>query len=72
MKKNIIREKSFDFALASIRTYKELVNQREYILSKQFVRSATSVGANVRESSGAQSTKDFIHKLSIALKECDE
>lgn len=45
---------------------------REYILTKQLIRSATSVGANIRESRNAQSKKDFIHKVSIAQKECDE
>ncbi len=70
--KSIIEKKSFDFALEIIIAYKELVNNREYILSKQLLRSGTSVGANIREAQNAESKKDFIHKLSISQKECDE
>ena len=51
---------------------KELIEKKEFILSKQYLRSSTSVGANIRESRHAESRKDFIHKLSISLKECDE
>jgi len=73
MKKNILLEKSFQFALKSIDIYKILIKSRnEFIMSKQFLRSATSIGANVRESQNAQSKADFIHKLSIAQKEGDE
>ena len=74
MKKgNIITEKSFDFAVKIVNLYKLLVEtHKEYILSKQLLRSGTSVGANIRESQNAESTADFIHKLSIAQKECDE
>jgi four helix bundle protein len=49
-----------------------VAEKKEYIMSKQFLRSVTSVGANVRETVNAQSKPDFIHKLSIAQKECDE
>ena len=52
--------------------YKHLVSKKEFVLSKQLLRSSTSIGANIRESRNAQSTKDFIHKLSISQKECDE
>lgn len=72
MKENVLKTKSFEFALNSISMYKELTNNKEFILSKQFLRSATSVGANVREANNSQSVADFIHKLYISLKECDE
>ena len=67
-----IKYKSFDFALRIIQLYKVLQKEKEYILSKQILRSATSVGALVRESEFAESRKDFIHKLHIALKEANE
>lgn len=51
---------------------KKIVKRKEYVLSKQFLRSSTSVGAQVREAQNAESRKDFIHKLSIGQKECDE
>jgi four helix bundle protein len=70
---NLILDKSFDFALKIIRIYKQLVtDKKEYVLSKQLLRSGTSIGANVNEAVEAQSTADFIHKLSIALKEARE
>ncbi|MBL1278870.1 MAG: four helix bundle protein [Fluviicola sp.] len=72
MKKSIMQEKSYSFAIQSINLYKELILKKEYVLSKQLLRSATSVGANIRESRNAQTKKDFIHKLSISQKECDE
>jgi four helix bundle protein len=72
MKESIIRTKSFDFAVETIFLCKNLINQKEFILSKQLLRSSTSIGANIRESRNAESKKDFIHKLSISLKECDE
>jgi four helix bundle protein len=72
-KPNIVRDKSFQFAVRIVRLYKHLVDsKKEFILSKQILRSGTSVGANVREADNAQSKADFIHKLSIAQKECDE
>ena len=72
-KENIIRDKSYDFALKIVKLYKLLVeNKKEFVLSKQLLRSGTSIGANVRESECAQSNADFIHKLSIALKEANE
>jgi len=71
--KNILAEKSFNFAVKIIGFYKVLIDsKKEYILSKQLLRSGTSVGALVRESQNAESKADFIHKLSIAQKECDE
>jgi four helix bundle protein len=70
---SILKDKSFQFALRIIKLNKYLVDEkREYVLSKQILRSGTSVGANIREAQNAQSKADFIHKLSIAQKECDE
>ena len=73
MKQNIIKEKSFLFALDVIKIYKFLsLEKKEFVLSKQMLRSGTSVGANVREAEHAQSKADFMHNLSIALKEANE
>ena len=73
MKENIIREKSFEFAIEIVKTYNYLVKQKnEYVLSKQLLKAGTSVGAMVRESEFAQSKSDFINKLSIGIKECNE
>ena len=71
-KKNIIKDKSFDFALRIIKLYKYLQNKKEFVLSKQLLRSGTAVGALVREAEQAESKADFIHKLAIALKEANE
>ena len=71
--KNLILDKSFDFAIRIVNLSKYLVSYRkEYILSKQIMRSGTSIGALVREAQHAESNADFIHKLSIALKEANE
>lgn len=72
MKESVLKKKSFLFAIDIINCYKKLSEDREYVLSKQLLRSGTSIGANIREAQNAQSTKDFIHKLSISQKECDE
>lgn len=72
MKQNIILEKTFDFSLHLISLYKEMVKQKEFVLSKQLLCAATSVGANVEEAIAAQSRKDFISKMSIASKEARE
>ena len=70
---NIIKEKSFQFAVRIFNLGKVLKTDRKEIdVSRQLVRSGTSVGANIREAINAQSTADFIHKLSIAQKEADE
>ncbi len=69
---NLIQERSFDFALEIIELYKKLLEQKEYILSKQVLRSGTSIGANVEEAIGGHSRKDFIAKLVIANKEARE
>lgn len=68
-----IKKRTFQFALETLLLCKKIQeSDREFILTKQLIRSATSVGANIRESRNAQSKKDFIHKVSIAQKECDE
>lgn len=70
MKNNIIKDKSYLFALRIIKLYKFLIERKkEHIISKQILRSGTSIGANIEEAIGAQSRKDFIMKLSIAYKE---
>ena len=70
---NIIETKSFQFAIRIVNLYKHLCNsQKEYTLSKQLLRSGTSIGANVAEAQQAQSRPDFVSKLSIALKEATE
>ena len=72
-RKSIIKDKSFAFAVRIVRLYKHLCeNKKEFVLSKQLLRSGTAVGALVREAQNAESQKDFIHKLGIAQKECDE
>ena len=72
-KRNVLLDKSFDFALAVVKSYKKLSQEKhEFVLSKQFLRSGTSIGANIREAQNAQSKADFIHKLAISQKECDE
>jgi four helix bundle protein len=73
MKDNIVKQKSFSFAVRIIKLYKYLGDsKKEYILSKQILRSGTAIGALVRESEYAESKKDFIHKLHIGLKEANE
>ena len=69
---NVILEKSKKFAIRIIKAYNFLLDKNEYVLSKQLLRSGTSIGANIKESVYAQSTADFISKLSIALKEAGE
>ena len=73
MEENTVKYKSYAFALRIIKAYKFLSSeQREFVLSKQFLRSGTSIGANVEEAIGGQSKKDFIAKISIAYKEARE
>ena len=73
MRENPVRDKSFSFALRVVKLAKFLEGtKREYVLSKQVLRSGTAVGALVRESEHAESKADFIHKMSIALKEANE
>jgi len=71
-KPNVIKDRTYAFALQIIKTYKGLRNDNEYVLSKQLVRSGTSIGANVEEATAAQSKKDFIAKMSISSKEARE
>jgi len=72
-KNSPIRDKSFAFAVRIVKLYQYLSDEKkEYILSKQILRSGTSIGALVREAQQAESKADFIHKLSIALKEANE
>ena len=71
-KRNVIKEKSFLFAIEIVGLYKVLAERKEFVLSKQVLRSGTSIGANIREAEHAQIKADFIHKLSISLKEANE
>ena len=72
-KNNAIAEKSMAFAVRIVGLFRHLTEKkRECVMSKQVLRSGTSIGANVREANSAQSKADFISKMSIALKECDE
>jgi four helix bundle protein len=73
MKENLLLEKSFAFAVRVVKAYKYLVEEKkEFVLSKQFLRSGTSIGANCEEAAGGQSKADFVSKLSIAYKEARE
>jgi four helix bundle protein len=73
MKENIIQQKSFAFAIRMVELFKYLQNEKkEFVLSKQILRSGTSIGANIEESIGGASDKDFLHKLTISYKEARE
>ena len=72
MQENVIREKSYQFSLDIISLYKALQSRKEFVISKQLLRSGTSIGANVEEAMAAQSRKDFISKMSISSKEARE
>ncbi len=70
---NVIQQKTFEFAIRTVNAYKYLVREKqEYILSKQLLRSGTSIGANIEEGIGAQSRADFVSKVSISYKEARE
>ena len=71
-RKNIIQDKTFDFSLMIISVYKKMIEQKEYVLSKQLLRSGTSIGANVEEAIAAFTKKDFVHKMSLSSKEARE
>jgi four helix bundle protein len=72
-KDNIIQQKSFAFAIRIVNVYKHLTaKKKEFVLSKQLLRSGTSIGANIEESIGGQSEKDFLSKISISYKEARE
>jgi four helix bundle protein len=73
MKENVLLEKSFAFAVRVVKAYKYLIEEKqEFVISKQFLRSGTSIGANSEEAVGGQSKADFISKLTIAYKEARE
>ena len=73
MKESIVGQKSFAFAIKIVKLYKYLTNEkREFVISKQLIRSGTSIGANISESLQAVSKKDFSNKMGIALKEANE
>ncbi|MDT3740180.1 MAG: four helix bundle protein [Candidatus Kapabacteria bacterium] len=73
MKENIVVDKSYKFAIRIINLYKFLVaEKKEYVISKQILRSGTSIGANINEAQSAESKMDFVHKLSISAKESRE
>jgi four helix bundle protein len=69
---NIIKTKSYEFALHIVEFYRLLVKNNEYVLSKQLLKSGTSIGANVEEALAGQSRADFLSKMSIASKEARE
>ncbi|MEK7723180.1 MAG: four helix bundle protein [Acidobacteriota bacterium] len=72
-RENPLKEKSYSFALRIVKLYKHLAEEKkEFVLSKQVLRSGTSIGANITEGNQAQSKPDFIHKLSISHKEAFE
>ena len=73
MGKNVVKQKSFEFAIKVIRVYQFLCDQkREFVLSEQLLRSGTAVGAMIREAEHAESKADFKHKMSMAQKEINE
>lgn len=69
---NLIVDRTFEFSLKIIKLYVDLKKEKEFTVSRQVLRSGTSIGANVEEAEAAQSKKDFINKMSIALKEARE
>jgi four helix bundle protein len=71
-KENILHEKTIGFAIRIVKLYQYLLTQKEFVMSKQLLRSGTAIGALVREAEHAESKPDFIHKLAIALKEANE
>jgi four helix bundle protein len=71
-KRNIIKDKTFDFSIKIIRLHIELKDKKEFVISNQLLRSATCIGANVQEADAAQTKKDFIAKMSITSKEARE
>ncbi|MFZ1527613.1 MAG: four helix bundle protein [Ferruginibacter sp.] len=71
--KNIVVSKSYLFALEIVKVYKYLTNERkEYVLSKQLLRSGTSIGANINEAIASSTKRDFVYKFSLSLKEARE
>jgi four helix bundle protein len=73
IKDNVVKTKSFDFAVRIVKLYQYLCcDKKEFVLSKQLLRSGTSIGAMIREAEHAESKQDFIHKFAIAQKEANE
>lgn len=73
MKESIIKVKSYSFAVRVVKLYQYIISEKkEFVLSKQLLRSGTSVGANIREAEHSESKNDFIHKLAVAQKEINE
>jgi len=73
MRENVVKQKSFAFAVKIVKLYQQIVvNNKEFVLSKQLVRCGTSVGAMMREAEHAETKRDFIHKMGIAQKEINE
>ncbi len=72
MSESVLRTKSYEFAIRMVHLSNHLATKREFVISKQVLRSGTSIGANVEEANQGESRKDFVHKLSIALKEAAE
>ena len=72
MKQSPIQVKSYEFSVAIVKLYRELMEKNEYIFARQILKSGTSIGANVEEAVGAQSRKDFYMKITIAFKEAKE
>ena len=72
MNDSVVYKKSFEFAIKIVNLYKDLTNKKEFVMSKQLLRSGTSIGANVAEATAAYSKKDFVSKMSIASKEARE
>ena len=71
-KSNLLKDRTYQFAIQIVDLYKKMIKQKEFVLSKQIVRCGTSIGANIEESIAAQSRKDFILKMSISSKEARE
>src|SRR5260221_14015691 len=70
---NVVKEKSLLFAVRVVKLYKHLCTEKkEYVISKQLLRSGTAIGALIREAEHAESKLDFIHKMAVALKEANE
>jgi four helix bundle protein len=69
---NPLKEKSVAYSIRMVKAYKYILNKNEFIMSKQLLRSGTSIGANIHEAQHPSSTADFVNKLRIAQKECEE
>jgi four helix bundle protein len=69
---NVIVDPTFKFAISIVKYCEELESKKKFVIAKQLLKSGTSIFANIREAQNAESKNDFIHKLKIAAKECDE